>query len=397
MRSLRFRLMVASVLVAVVGLFIAALLVNQFTEREFQGYVAQTLGNRGMMGNRMPDMMRSMMGSPERNFLAGVERSLWLGGAAAIVVAILLSWQTSRQITSPLRRLTAAAGKIAGGDLSQRVDTKGGSEIETLARAFNHMSDSLARNEEVRRRLVADIVHELRTPLAILQANIEAMQDSVVESTPERLKTLHEETKLLTRLVTDLRDLSLAEAGQLPLDLGPVDLVAIVRRTVEAVRPLAESRSIRIAEELPEGDALVRADAGRLEQMLRNLLDNALRYSGAGGEVTVAVQAQPAAGGGSLTRSVAVRDKGPGISENDLRHVFDRFYRVDPSRSRDTGGSGIGLSLVKQLAEAQGGRVWARSEPGKGSEFGFALAAISETIGPGASDGARSNKGVLLT
>ncbi|MCL4369361.1 MAG: ATP-binding protein [Chloroflexi bacterium] len=397
MRSLRFRLMLASALIAVVGLVIAAIMVHQFTEREFQGYLLQSMGGRGMMGGRMTDMMWSMMGSPERAFLAGVNRALWLGGAAAVVVAAVLSWQVSRQITSPLRRLTAAAGRIAGGDLSERVDIKGGDELEMLAAAFNHMADSLEKNEEVRGQLVADIAHELRTPLAILQANIEAMQDGVVEPTPKRLGTLHEETKLLARLVTDLRDLSLAEAGQLPLELGPVDLTAVVRRTVEAVRPLAKSRSIDVVEDLLTGSSLVRADAGRVEQVLRNLLDNALRYSEAGGKVSVAIEARPVRAGGSPTIAVIVSDEGPGISEDDLRHVFDRFYRVDPSRNRATGGSGIGLSLVKYLVEAQGGHAWAKSILGQGSEFGFALPAAADIAENDIDPTAESTRGLLLT
>ncbi len=394
MHSLRLRLMISSVLVAVVGLVIVGVMAHQFTSQEFHHYLTNVAATRGGgMGpmGPMPQMMRDMMGLPERAFLGGVDRALWMGGIAAVAVAILLSWQLARQITSPLHSLTAAAGRIAGGDLKHRVDIRGDAELESLAAAFNHMADSLEKNEAARRQLVADVAHDLRTPLAILQANIEAIQDGVAEPNSERLETLHQETRLLTRLVTDLRDLSLAEVGRLPLEVEEVDLAAIVHRAVDALRPLAEPRAVQMREELPAGGVLVRADERRIEQVLRNLLDNALRYTPGGGAVTVAAWLWHGEGRDVQEARVLVRDTGAGIAPNDLPHVFDRFYRGDASRSRATGGSGIGLALVKQLVEAQGGRVWVKSELGHGSEFGFSLpAAVARES---SSRGARSGDG----
>jgi len=379
-------------------------------------------GSTGMMGHMlgpqregisMMDAMRQLVnqaGSPERRFLDAVNHTLWIAGAIAVAVALLLGLVISRQITAPLHRIASAARKVAGGDFSQRVEINSKDELASVAEAFNTMAASLAQNEQQRKQLLSDIAHELKTPLSIIQGNLEAMMDGVMEATPDRLASLREETLLLNRLVTDLRDLSLAEAGQLHLSLEPVDLSDLVRASVAGVQPRAEENRIRLELDLPEGLPMVMADRDRLGQVLRNLLSNALRYTPPGGAIRVSANSrqQSAVSGQRLaivaqhsalgTRSaepgtpgkdpahhsspiahrppfleVTVSDTGSGMPPEELQRVFDRFYRVDKSRARSSGGTGLGLSVAKQLVEAHGGRIWAESEPGHGSAFHFTL------------------------
>ncbi len=375
------------------------------------GMMGGMMGRGIGVGPTMTDVMRQMMqqtGSPERGFLDAVNRSLWIAGGTALAAALLLGLLLSRQITAPLKRLTLASRRVAAGDFSQRVELQSRDELASLAEAFNSMAGSLARNEEQRKRLLSDIAHELKTPLAIIQGNLEAMMDGVVETTPDRLASLREETLLLGRLVTDLRDLSLAEAGQLPLHLQSVELSELIRGTVSGLQPQADDHGVQLKTELPEGLPPVTGDPDRVGQVLRNLMSNALRYTPARGTITVSAvgtgDPAPAARGqgsgarGSVPRSsalstqpsalatrdpapasfvqVTVADNGAGIPAEDLPRLFDRFYRVDKSRARSSGGSGLGLSVAKQLVEAHGGRIWVESETGRGSAFHFTLPVV---------------------
>ncbi len=401
MRSVTFKLAIGFVAVALVGVLIVGYLANRFTTAEFGDYLvggglsSQQTAVGGMMGrgsgggSTMADAMRQMMqvaGSPERRFLDSVNRSLWLAGGIALAAALLLGFLLSRQITAPLKRLTLASQRVAAGDFSQRVDLRSRDELAALAKAFNGMAGSLARNEEQRKQLLSDIAHELKTPLSIIQGNLEAMVDGVVEATPERLVSLQEETQLLGRLVTDLRDLSLAEAGHLPLHLQPFDLGELVRGTVSGIQPQGDERGVRLETELPEELPRVFGDPDRVGQVLRNLMSNALRYTPSGGAVRVSAKSplplgegQGAATATANCVQVTVSDTGSGIPAEELPWIFDRFYRVDKSRARSSGGSGLGLSVAKQLIEAQGGSIWAESEPGRGSAFHFTLPLLTPT------------------
>ncbi len=305
--------------------------------------------------------------SPAGAFLQDINRSILLAVLVAGLVALALGALLFFQMTAPIRQLTAAAHAIAAGDLSQRVDVRTGDELGELANAFNTMAGNLAASEAQRRQIVADVAHELRTPLSVLQANLEAMQDGVLPADSEQLASLHEETLLLSRLVADLRLLSLAEAGQLKLERTEVDLCELVRKACERMRPAAQARGINLAQELVPM-APVLADADRLIQVIGNLVDNAMRHTPAGGAVMLQVSLAnlDRAGAPAFQTEVkfylvTVTDTGTGIPLEDLAHVFDRFYKADKSRTRASGGSGLGLAIAKHFIEAHGGQVWAES------------------------------------
>jgi two-component system sensor histidine kinase BaeS len=304
---------------------------------------------------------------PEEAFLQRFRETIVPVGAAACAVAILLGLFLTWQLTDPVRRLTVAARGIAGGDLSQHVDIKSRDEIGELGRAFNEMAENLSRAEELRRNMTADIAHELRTPLSVMRANLEAILDGVFEPTRENVSSIHKEAVLLSRLVDDLQELALAEAGQLRIEPESTDILALVERVARGVAARTESEGVTLVQDLPPDLPTVSVDSQRIGQALSNLVDNALRHSSEGGKVTV--RARQA---GQVVQ-VDVVDEGPGLSPEELSMVFERFYRGDKARSRKTGGAGLGLSIVKQLVEAHGGRVWAESAEGQGATFSFTL------------------------
>ncbi len=282
--------------------------------------------------------------------------------ATAFPVALLLG----RRLTRPLEQLTATARRLEGGDLTARVQHGGTDEVATLAHAVNGLAASLERNEHTRRRMVSDIAHELRNPLVTLQGTIEAVQDGVYPATPETVGSLLDETEQLRRIVDDLADLALADAGALRLQLEPVDLVAIARAVTEAQLAAAAVAGVSVRVDAPDA-VLASADATRTRQVLVNLVGNALRHTPPGGAITIAVRAAgPAA-------EITVTDTGEGIDEDDLTHIFDRFFRADASRSRATGGSGLGLTIASELVAAQHGTITAASRRGEGSCFTVAL------------------------
>ncbi len=316
--------------------------------------------------------------TPERVFMRPLNRALFVGVVLAGALALAGTGLLAHRMLSPVRELTRAAGRLAEGDLSQRVPVTSKDELGQLAAAFNSMVDGLDRLERSRRELLHDVAHELRTPLTSLRCQIEALQDGLLAPDDEALASLHEETVHLARLVDDLRDLSLATAGRLHLEPEPLDLRAEAERAARfaaSARP-AGDRAASIEIEVPD-DLTVTADPGRLQQVLRNLLVNALRHAPAEGAVRVSARTLESMEGETARVEVTVADDGPGIDPEHLPHLFDRFYRTDPSRSRATGGAGLGLAIVKHLVEAHGGHAWAENAPpdkGKtGAIFRFTL------------------------
>lgn len=288
-------------------------------------------------------------------------RSIALAGGVGIAGGIAASWI----LAAPVTKLAKAAQAIGTGDLTARVEPNHSSkEIDELAAAFNKMASDLQRAAELRNNLMADVSHELRTPLTVLEGNLRAALDHVYELDDEQIANLYEQTRHLIRLVSELRELTLAEAAQLPLSVGPLDLRLLVQETAAVFEPLAEEKTVRLVVQVPPTLPPVNADLARMRQVLHNLLANALRHSPPDGQVTLT--AAQTAGRVRLT----VEDTGEGIEPQHIEHIFDRFYRTDPSRSRETGGSGLGLAIVKAIIEAHGGEVVAASPGlGKGTKF----------------------------
>jgi len=301
-------------------------------------------------------------------FLSQVNGLMLLAAAVAGLAVLLVGSFQARRIVAPVRALARAAQRVSDGDLSQRLPVKSQDELGEMATAFNAMAAQLEQQHVLRRRAMADVAHELRTPLSVLQIDLESIEDGLTEPTPDVIAGLREEVGLLNRLVDDLRMLSLAEAGELQMDVRPLDVAELARSAVERVRSTAREKGITLSVQLPDHVPPVVGDRQRLAQVLLNLLSNALRHTPPGGRITVTARQ---IGEGEV--QVAVRDTGEGIPEPELAHVFERFYRTDRVRSRDTGGSGLGLTIARSLIEAHGGRIWAESAEGEGSTFAFAL------------------------
>lgn len=281
----------------------------------------------------------------------------------------------SRRMTAPLEDLTKGTANIRLGDLSYRVTPRGTLETVALADAFNRMAADLQSAEQLRQHMLADVAHELRTPLTVLQGNLRAILDDVYALDKEEIARLYDQTRHLHRLVNDLHELAQAEAGRLPLTMATVDLVVLATEAVDGFMPIAEMEGIRLALHVADTPLLVSGDGARLMQVLHNLLANALRHTPAGGRIIVDVQRN------GNTAALAVRDSGDGIEPAHLPHVFDRFYRTDRARARDTGGAGLGLAIVRALVEAHGGSVRVFSEGRRhGSRFCVALPAIDVQI-----------------
>ena len=363
--------------IALVSVGVIALWVNRSVQTEFNCYCErsyQAQAAPGSISTITPPGTDSSAGAPiymgeaEQAFLNGVRNSLWIAALVAILTGVGLGYFFSRLISEPMRQLTLAARKVATGDFSQRVSTKTDDEIGEVSVAFNTMAEQLETKEKSRRQLLADIAHELRNPLSIIQGNLEAWLDGVITPAPDQVASVYDETVLLSRLITDLRDLSLAEAGQLKLYQKATELSEFIFAEIASVQTRCQEKQISISAELPTGLPLVLIDKDRIHQVLHNLVDNALRYTATGGTIKI---------GADYARpdwvTVSVSDTGAGIAPKDLPHVFDHFYKADRSRQRGHGGAGIGLAMVKLVVELHGGTVWVKSRKGKGTTFYFTL------------------------
>jgi signal transduction histidine kinase len=300
-----------------------------------------------------------LLGGPLR-FFASMSRSLWIGGGIAALVGFCLSLILAKTLLKPVRDLATAVQCMERGDFSRRVISQRQDELGSLAAAFNSMAAELERQEKLREELFHDVAHELRTPLTNIRCQLESLQDGLALATPATLESIHEEMMLLSRLVDDLRDIALAEAGQLSLDIADCDSAIEIRRVVRVASPVANAQAVQINMELADG-LRMRADPGRFAQIMSNLLANAIRH--ARHIVTIRARTE-----GSFV-IVEVEDDGSGIRTEHLPFIFDRFYRVDADRSRKSGGAGLGLAIVKQLTELQTGSVSVKSLTGHGCRF----------------------------
>ena len=320
-----------------------------------------------VVGYLYPVGIVNFSSAAERNLLDRLSQSAFTAALIASAVALGIAFFLSYRLLRPVHELTRAARQLADGDLSQRVPVRGGDELGTLAATFNRMADSLQQAETRRRALTADIAHELRTPLAVQRAHLEALEDGIYDLTLENLLPIEEQNHLLTRLVDDLRTLALADSGELELVRTPVDYPALIRKVVAGLEPRAADRQIEIRLSLDESCPPLTLDAQRIEQILNNLLDNALRHTPDGG--VIRVHCVPEANRVCLT----VHDSGPGIPEEALPRLFERFYRADKSRTRAEGGTGLGLSIARKLAQAHGGDLTAANHPEGGAIFTLEL------------------------
>ncbi|MFC1931354.1 sensor histidine kinase [Chloroflexota bacterium] len=296
-----------------------------------------------------------------------IGRFLLWGGLIAIAFALLITFFLSRRILAPVKALTITARQLGKGDFSQRVRFKDKSEVGELARAFNSMAENLEHDKQLQRNMIADIAHELRTPLSNLKGYLEAVRDGVIKPDADAIRSLDEEASLLSRLVDDLQELSLAESGELRLDFHLKDIGELINQTVTATKTQAVKKGISVSIDLPDKLSAVNIDSHRISEVLRNLLENALAHTTKGGTITVSAREQ------DKWIEVSVIDIGEGIPAEDLPNIFERFYRVDKSRTRATGGGGLGLTIARRLVEAHGGEIKAHSKPGKGSCFSFTL------------------------
>lgn len=295
----------------------------------------------------------------EQDFLRAVHRVLIAGSVIAAAVAMVLGWILVRRLVRPISDMMLLAERIAAGDYAVRVATRGPDELERLADSLNRMAASLERIESLRRDLVANVAHELRTPLSTLQGYLEGLRDGVVPVNRDTLASLHEEVLRLVRLVDTLQQLSRFDARMSGLQRTRFDVVVLARQVAALYHPELSARNLRVTVVADAPRPEVEADADLAGQALRNLLDNALRYASPGTDITV----RTASFNGGVR--LMVENIGEEIAPEDLPHIFERFYRGEKSRSRDTGGAGIGLALVQEIARAHGGDVGAESAHGR--------------------------------
>jgi two-component system OmpR family sensor kinase len=311
-------------------------------------------------------ILAPFIGSPGRPPLEGTGYLFPIASLGFLLLVFAVGWgaRSLRRMFTPLDELYNASERVASGDYSVRVEEKGPPEIHSLMRSFNSMAERLQVNDQQRRNMLADISHELRTPITVIQGNVEGMLDGVYAADEARLKSIIEETQILSRLVDDLRTLALAESGALHLKREPTNLAELIRDAVSGFEAQAAEKDVRI--ELSLIDVEVEIDPQRVREVLTNLLSNALRYTPHGGEIQVGLTEAGDSEGRSVT--VSIEDNGPGIEPAVLPHVFERFYK-----SSDSGGMGLGLSIAKYLVEAHQGKIWAESELGKGTRISFTL------------------------
>lgn len=360
--NLRGKLFASHMLVTLVGTLTFLVAVSLIAPIIFGNFMGGVMGPDHVM--TMAQMADTVYGAFERTLLY----SLTVAALVAAVTAVAASLFVAKRITQPLGRMLEATRRIAAGHYDERVPVGDTDELGDLSESFNAMAAALESGEEVRREFISDVSHELRTPLSNLQGYMEGLMDGVIEPSDETWALLYAEAERMRRLSEDLGRLSRAESGRLELRVLPTPSGRLVERAVEGLLPLYAEKGVQLECALPEKRPPVLADADRAVQVLTNLLGNALRHTPEGGRVAVGVEAR------DTEVLFTVGDTGDGIAPEHLPHVFERFYRVEKSRSREGGGSGLGLAISRALVEAMEGRIWAESAgPGKGAVFAFTL------------------------
>ena len=334
--------------------------------------------NLASMGAMMSGGMMGNAQTAEANLYSGYQMSvteaLSLAALAALIAAIAASYLVSRQVVGPIQKMVGISHRIAEGELHERLKISGNlardqlDELDLLALSFNQMADKLEKTEVVRRQLIGDISHELRTPLTAIKGYMEGLIDGVLPASSQTFQQVHSEVDRLQRLVNDLQELSRMEAGAYPLNLKSVPVLKLVKNVESRLSRQFEEKGILLVAAVPTGLPNVLADEDRILQVLINLTGNAMQYTPAGGKVTISALCE------KNEVRITVADTGIGIAPEHLPHIFTRFYRVDKSRTRASGGSGIGLTIAQSLIKAHHGRIWVESAgEGKGSAFHFTL------------------------
>lgn len=337
------------------------LVIHYRITEQFDVYLQMSGMHGAMMGGR-GHMMAAMVGGAEGHFLLSLRQSLLAAAGVMLVIGGAISYYLGRSIARPVVQLNQAVKQVQAGDYNAAVNLERYDEVGQLAEAFNDMIEKLQADLILRQRFLAGIAHELRTPLTILKANLEGISDGIIVPDKEQLASLVEEVDRLSTMVNDLRELSLLEAGQLTPSYSEVDVPVLLQRIIMIIRPLAAAKELAVSMELPPLLPSIEADAKMLQQMLYNLLLNAIRYTTAG-HIRIYVQLA------NEYIEFSVEDTGVGIAEEELAYIFDYFYRVDPARAKQSGGTGLGLALVRQMARAHGGEVEVKSRLGQGSTF----------------------------
>lgn len=363
--SLRYRIAGLAFLLVAITVYSLLYLSNQQMQTLFVEYLRMPMDP--IMGKM--DMRAMHMGQNELHFLNSLHQSLVWVGALFVIIGFFASLMVAGTITRPLQALSRAVKNIQNGKLGEQVVVSSNDEIGELADAFNQMTEQLALHEKMRREFLANTAHELRTPLAILNGNLENIIAGVANPNMERLLSMQEEVTRLTRLVSSIRDLSLAELHQLPLNLEQTDMNRLVLRITDLFQPLMDEKELHFRCDLDETLPEIMVDPDLMNQVLQNLISNAIRYAPEKSKITLITRKE------NQEVLLQVQDEGSGIAPEDLPHVFDYFYRGDPSRNRHSGGTGIGLSLVKYYSEAHGGRVAVQNGEQGGAVFSVYLPA----------------------
>ena len=369
------KLFLSYLAVILVGIIVLAVAAELAVPQSFERHMADMMGGQSMrmmgIGSRM-GMGADLLAS----FRSAVNEALLISAVTAFLAAALASLFISRRVVAPVQEMTVASQRIAEGSFEERVRVPGNTieknpdELGQLAISFNRMAAQLEQVESLRQQLIGDVAHELRTPLAAIKGSMEGLIDAVIPASPETYQRIYLEADRLGRLVDDLQELSRVEASAYELNLQPTQVQNLVEAAVARLRMQFEEKGVQLEAMVPASLPQVTVDEDRIEQVLLNLLGNALQYTPAGGTVKISARQD------QDEIRISISDNGIGIPAEHLPHLFTRFYRVEKSRARAAGGSGIGLTIAKHLVEAHGGRIWAESAGlGKGSTFSFTLPA----------------------
>lgn len=371
-QRLGLKLFLSYLLVILVGTIVLAVTTELIVPSAFERHLSQ-MGHMmsGMMGsNGVSDVEEELF----TNFRAGVTYALGLAALSSFFTAIIVSWFIARQVVQPVREMVIVSQRIAEGDYYSRVRVSGGKdpeemdELSQLALRFNQMANHLEQIEAMRRQLIGDVAHELRTPLTTIKGSMEGLIDGVLPADETTYLRIYQEADRLQRLVMDLQELSRVEAKSMELQVKTIRLDALIEATLARLQRQFDEKQVAISYSVPKHLPVAQADPDRIQQVLMNLIGNALQYTPAGGKVEVTVRVR------DREIEVSVSDTGIGIPAEHLPHIFTRFYRVEKSRSRAGGGSGVGLTIAKHLVEAHRGRIWAESAGiNQGSTFRFTL------------------------